>query len=141
MENILMKGNTIAVADYELISEVESIKTHEVRDKWYYMARGAEPDQWLYSWRYDFVSLGYMLVILTADVDPPFVADFMRRRFGLRSNHLSIKKLLASRNRTIRSLSNPILQSYFDKIAEVEWKAWFSPPKNFYKELEALFTS
>ena len=141
MENILMTCNTVTVADYELVSEVGSMKTREASasNRWYYMARGAEPDQWLRSWRHDFVSLGYMLVMLTAEEEPSFVADFMQRRFGVRSSHRSTKQLLAARDRTMRSLMNPTLQSYFNKIAEVNWDKWVSPPRAFYEELEALF--
>ena len=142
MENVLVSGKTVAVADYELVTSVNPKKTKDAdrNNRWYYLARGAEMNEWLCSWRHDFVSLGYLLVTLTAG-RLPFVQDFMDRREGFRPNHKSVKDLLKSRNAAIRGAANPTLRSYFDKIEEVKWDSQEPPAPSFYKDLEGLFTT
>jgi len=142
MENILVSGNTVVVADYELVTDVSSKKTcdYPVDTRWYFMARGAEPNKRLYSWRQDLVSLGYILLLLTTKPeDTPFYMDFLMRRLGVRKNHHSTRSLVRKRNRCVAALANPILTAYFEKIKEVSWNDWLSPYSSFYKELSALF--
>jgi len=141
LENILIKGEEIVVADYELVSKIEDKNTCDVdlENRWYFMARGAEPDEWLYSWRQDLEGLGYMLVALTAG-EQPYYMDFLNRRHGFRSTHESTASLVRARNATVRAAANPTLQAYFNKIAEVKWDLWVSPPVRFYEEIEALLT-
>ena len=138
LENILVAGSTFAIADYELVTAVRPELTSKMScdTRWYFYARGAEPDMPLYSWRQDLVSLGYILVQLTAEL--PFFDDFMSRRFGRRANHTSTKLLLAQRDRTVLAQANPTLVAYFAKIKEVDWFAQDPPPTAFYEELASL---
>lgn len=147
LENVLIKEDPIlpveiVIADYELITKIEEKKTCDVdlENRWYFMARGAEPNERLYSWRQDLEGLGYMLVALTAG-EQPYYMDFMNRRRGNRSTHESTASLVKARNLAVRAAANPTLQAYFDKIAEVKWDQWVSPSVSFYEEVEALFTS
>lgn len=142
MENILVAGANIVVADYELVTTVSSLKTKtfDAKDRWYFLAHGAKMNEWLYSWRMDLVSLGYVLVALT-EGHLPFFSEFMNRRIGKRCNHKSTRDLLKERDAAVWAASNPTIRSYFDKIEEVEWSEWFPPALSFYKELEELFTS
>jgi len=139
MENILVSGDTFVVADYELINPIENLKTKEIGcDKaWYFYAKGAEPNKWIYSWRQDLVSLGYLLVQLTADL--PFHKDFMNRRFGQRVNHKSTRDILKERDTVINELSNSTLQAYFTLIKKVPWNSYIPQAASFYEELETLF--
>jgi hypothetical protein len=138
LENILVAGNTFAVADYELLTSVSPVVTSksDCSTRWYFYARGAEPDAPLYSWRQDLISLGYILVQLTAEL--PFFEDFMSRRVGRRVNHKSTKLLLAERDRAVLVQANPTLVAYFTKIKEVDWFAQEPPPTAFYEELAHL---
>jgi hypothetical protein len=140
LENILVSGSTFVVADYELVTSVrpEVTSTSGCSTRWYFYARGAEPDMPLYSWRQDLVSLGYILVQLTAGL--PFFEDFMSRRFGRRANHMSTKLLLVKRDRTVLAQANPTLAAYFTKIKEVEFSS-DPPPTAFYEELASLLRS
>ena len=104
------------------------------------MARGAEPDECLNSWRMDFTGLGYMLTLLTAEKEPAFVTKFIDRRFECtgRPNHKSMKQLAAQRNVVIYKLANPTMKTYFDIIGKIDWDN--QPLYAVYYELEALFT-
>jgi len=139
LENILVTNNTFVVADYELVTQIDTTKTKdEGRNRaWYFYAKGAEPNKWLYSWRQDLVGLGYLLVELTASL--PFYDDFMDRRFGQRANHKSTKDILKGRDVSIRAMANPVLQKYLALIKKVPWNSLAPPPVSFYCELEDLF--
>lgn len=141
LENILVSGSTVAVADYELVTSVspELTSKSECSTRWYFYARGAERDAPLYSWRQDLVSLGYILVQLTAEL--PFFDDLMSRRVGRRVNHKSTKLLLAERDRAVLAQANPTLVAYFTKIKEVDWFAQDPPSTAFYEELTSLLRS
>jgi hypothetical protein len=137
LENILASGSTVVVADYDLVTSVSPELTSKLdcSTRWYFYARGAERDAPLYSWRQDLVSLGYILVQLTAEL--PFFEDFMSRRLGRRVNHKSTKLLLAERDRAVLAQANPTLVAYFTKIKEVDLSS--EPPSAaFYEELEHL---
>jgi hypothetical protein len=137
LENILVSGSTFAVADYELVTSVRSELTCKTscNTRWYFYARGADRDAPLYSWRQDLVSLGYILVQLTAEL--PFFDQFMSRRFGRRVNHKSTKLLLAERDRAVLARANPTLVAYFTKIKAIEYSS-DPPPASFYEELASL---
>ena len=137
LENILVTGSTFVVADYEHVTSVrpELTSKSSCDNRWYFYARGAEPDMPLYSWRQDLVSLGYILVQLTAEL--PFFDDFMSRRFGRRVNHTSTKLLLVKRDKAVLAQANPTLVAYFTKIKEVEFSS-DPPPIAFYEELASL---
>lgn len=138
LENILVSGNTVVVADYELIDNVklEVTSKSNCNTRWYFYARGAERDAPLYSWRQDLVSLGYILIQLTGEL--PFFNDFMSRRFGRRVNHKSTKLLLAERDRAVLAQANPTLTAYLTKIKEIDWFSHDPPPASFYDELITL---
>jgi hypothetical protein len=138
LENILVSGNTFVVADYELLSNVEDTVTKKAgrNTAWYFYSKGAEPDQWLYSWRQDLVGLGYLLVELTTNLS--FYADFMNRRIGRRANHKSTKELLRARDEAVLT-AHPTLRVYMEKIKEVRWDSLIPPLPSFYRELEELF--
>ena len=139
LENILVAGNTVVVADYELLTSVSPVVTSksDCSTRWYFYARGAEPDAPLYSWRQDLISLGYILVQLTSEL--PFFEDFMSRRVGRRVNHKSTKLLISERDRAVLAQANPTLVAYFTKIKEVECSSE-PPPASFYEELAHLIT-
>jgi len=139
LENILVSGETFVVADYELLTKIENVVTKKEgrNTAWYFYSKGAEPDQWLYSWRQDLVGLGYLLIELTTDL--PFYADFMSRRIGRRANHRSTKDLLRARDKAIK-VAHPTLCAYMEKIKEVQWNSLTPPSPSFYRELEELFT-
>jgi hypothetical protein len=138
LENILVSGDTFVIADYELLSNVEGPVTKKAgrNTAWYFYSKGAEPDQWLYSWRQDLVGLGYLLVQLTTDL--PFYDDFMNRRIGRRANHKSTKELLRARDAAVHT-AHPILRAYLNKVKEIPWDSLTPPPPSFYSELEGLF--
>jgi len=144
-ENVLVSYSDglpyFCFADYELVDEMcdTSTRDFDLGCRWYFMARGAEIDEPMYSWRQDLVGLGYLLVQLTSDAERPFIAECFNRRDGGRRKHMTIKELLASRDAEVYRAANPILQSYLNKIAEVSWKAVEPPSVEFYESLEALF--
>lgn len=144
-ENVLVSYSgglpDFCFADYELVDEICDMKTrdYDLGCRWYFMARGAELDEPMYSWRQDLVALGYLLVNLTKDADTPFIDECFNRRDGGRRKHMSIKELLSSRDAEVYRAANPVLQSYLNKIAEVSWKAVEPPSVEFYESLEALF--
>jgi hypothetical protein len=140
LENILISGDTIAVADYELITTVSPyIFTSDMscNTRWYYYAKGAEQKKPLYSWRQDLISLGYLLVHLTEGL--PFQKEYMGRRLGQRVNHKSTKEILAQRDTVMASITNPVLARYFECVRTLDWYSIEPPPLCFYTTLEDIF--
>jgi hypothetical protein len=140
-ENVLVSNNKFHFADYELIDVVSPPKTrdYDLEFRWYFMARGAEPDEQLYSWKQDLVGLGYLLVQLTTTGKLTFYQECLDRRVGQRSKHTSIKNLMELRNVEIMTAANPVLKAYLAKVGALSWSSPDPPPRTFYEDLEALF--
>jgi aminoglycoside phosphotransferase (APT) family kinase protein len=140
-ENILIDGDDFVVTDYETVGFVYTMKTRDANAdaRWYYMARGAEPDQWLYSWKMDFVSLAYMLITLTCEKPPAICHELMERRKGSRQTHESMRSLAKRRNVAMYEVANPVMKKYLDILREVKWNTWEPPPYMIYSRLEELF--
>jgi hypothetical protein len=140
-ENILIDGDDFVVTDYETVGFVYTMKTRDANAdaRWYYMARGAEPDQWLYSWKMDFVSLAYMLITLTCEKVPTICHELMERRKGSRQTHESMRSLAKRRNVAMYEVANPVMKKYLDILREVKWNIWEPPPYTIYSRLEELF--
>ena len=142
LDNILVNGSEFIVSDYENITQVETNKlTSASRStKWYYMARGGEPDEWLYSWKMDLMSLAYMLITLTSDEKDVKICDqLIRQRFGKRSINSSMKKIALKRNKIMYEAANPVLKQYLDIIKDLPWDDWDPPSYKLYSSLSALF--
>ena len=148
MENILVDNTKPAydnerftIADYELVDKVSTLKVRNTTrsSRWYYMARGAEPDQWVCSWKHDFVSLGYMLVMLTADKEIQIIDDFLCRRSNEPKNHKSMRQLAKERNKVIYEAANDTLKAYFDKVRMIKYNMFNPPPYTLYNDLIELF--
>jgi hypothetical protein len=138
--NILYLRNKLhfAVADYEH-AEKPNLNPTRVRDpdyKWYYMSLGAEMDEPLVSWRFDLVSLGYVLASITRDTPWTFEDECWNRRKGRGDG----SDVIATRAKEIAE-SDPVILAYLARVSEVSWSAKDPPPRSFYKELEELFTS
>jgi hypothetical protein len=148
MENILVDNDKsvyddkrFVVADYELVDKVASLKIRETTrsSRWYYMARGAEPDEWVCSWKNDFMSLGYMLVMLTTDKEFDIIDEFLSRRNEEPTNHKSMRQLAKERNKVIYEAANDTLKAYFDKVRTIKHNLYMPPYYSFYDELIELF--
>jgi len=140
-ENVLVNGKKFIISDYELVTQIESRKLKRLTrsTRWYYMGRGGEPNEWVYSWKMDFVSLGYMLIRLTSKKDTSICDELMERRAGLRKNHLSMKQLAKQRNAIMYDAANPTLKAYLDTLKDIMWNEWEPPMYSFYKKLIHLF--
>jgi len=142
LDNILVNGSDFIVSDYELITQVETDKLRSAgrTTKWYYMARGGEPDEWLYSWKMDLMSLAYMLITLTSDEnDVKICDDLLRQRYDKRSIKSSMKKIALRRNKIMYEAANPVLKQYLDIIKSIPWDDWDPPSYKLYSSLSALF--
>ena len=148
MENVLVDSDKseyddkrFTVADYELIEKVSSLRTRKTTrsNRWYYIARGAEPDEWLCSWKNDFVSLGYLLVMLTTGKNFELIDDFLRRRSEEPNNHKSMRDLAKERNSIIYAAANDQLKVYFDKVRTIKHNTFNPPLYSVYDDLIELF--
>jgi hypothetical protein len=127
------------VADYEHAEPPDPKHTadYDENHQWYYLAMGAEIDEPLYSWRFDLVALGYVLVSLT--IEPAawtFEQECWDRRAG--KSGLLYDELVALRTQEL-SGANSMLCKYLERVATVSWAAKEPPSRQFYKSLEALF--
>lgn len=140
-ENILVDGEEMVIADYDTVGCVYMTKTRntDMYTRWYYMARGAEPDQWLHSWKMDFVSLATMLITLTCEKVPAIFDELMKRRTGSRQTHESMRSLAKRRNAAMYEVANPVMKKYLDILRQVKWNTWEPPPYTIYNRLEELF--
>ena len=147
MENVLVDNdkfvcdNRFTVADYELVDKVGGLKLRNTTrsSRWYYMARGAEPDEWICSWKNDFVSLGYLLVMLTTGKEFDIIDEFLSRRFDEPKSHKSMRQLAKERNAIIYEAANDTLKAYFDKVRTIKHNLYMPPNYSFYSELIELF--
>lgn len=133
------------VGDFDQTDICTNELTHTYEDDilWYYVAMGAELDQPLKSWRFDLVSLGYMLANLTWSADNSpwiFFPECQARRQGRGSLALSDTELIALRENEIAK-SHPLVLQYLEIIKELPWDAPVPPSKAFYKRLMSVFSS
>jgi hypothetical protein len=141
-ENILADSDDkFVVADYATVGFVDSTKARNssMYARWYYMSKGADPDQWLYSWKTDLVGIGYMLIRLTTDKDTSICNEIIDRRTGDRENHKSMRALTKERDAVIFEAANPVLKEYLSLVDELKWSAWSPPLYTFYSQLIGLF--
>ena len=141
-ENVLVddKGSFV-VADYETITTISRTKTRNVPfdSRWYYMYRGAEPDQWLYSWKMDLTGIAYMLIRLTTDGGSDICREFLECRAREKKTHSSMRYLAKKRNEIMYGFANPALKRFLDIIKPLKWNSQSPPLYSIYDSLKALF--
>lgn len=130
------------VADYELVQEISSTHTLDLDDDhlWYYLSMGAELTEAVYSWRMDLVALGYILASLSVEPSEwTFEQECYDHRTG--SGSMDLPELLDLRAAEVEAITEPLIITYFELIATIEWGSPAPPPPVFYEELEALFST
>jgi hypothetical protein len=141
MENILVDGDKFVIADYDNVTRVEMVKLRKLNryNRWYYMARGGEPDQWAFSWKMDLMSLAYLLINLTSDEGKAICEELIQRRQGDHKSHMSMREFAKRRNALMYDAANPSLKKYLDIMKEVKWNTFTPPPYDIYTRLLAIF--
>jgi hypothetical protein len=141
-ENVLVDGKAgFVVADYESITTISRTKTRNAPfdSRWYYMYRGAEPDQWLYSWKMDLIGIAYMLIRLTTDGGSDICREFLECRARQKKTHSSMRYLAKKRNAIMYEFANPALKRFLDIIKPLKWNSQSPPFYSIYDSLKTLF--
>lgn len=105
----------------------------------YYLARGAELDRPMKSWRMDLTALGFMLAELTwpIDADRTFYDDCLLLRKG---DLVDENELVTRRGFEMSWACCATLRTYFETLdTGLAWDSARPPPPSLYRSLMAVF--
>lgn len=143
-QNVLVDRTACRVvfADYEMCDTITATPANAYgRDLlWYFMARGAEPGQALYSWRMDLTGLAYMLaeILWPIDCSCATFPHVCNRVLVEKNVEISMESFLSLRATEMERGAHPVVRRLLEQIAEIPWDAPVPPLRSFYAQLRAL---
>ena len=136
--NILYKSGAYYVCDYELLREPENstICDESDYDSYYYWSYGAQYGKPVYSYRYDFEAVGYMLLeVANGHATLPFQRRAHQCYEAKASgNHFPELEALKAQWEVPSRIGH-----YFALIKGIEWASLEPPSAAIYDEIAAMF--